>query len=39
MNIDFSKDISYWVDLVKQFLDIIADAFSWFNIDLFKKAE
>ena len=36
MDIDFTKDTSYWLDIVKQFLDVIKEAFSWFNIDLFK---
>ena len=37
MNIDFTQDIGYWVDIVKQFLDVIKEAFGWFNIDLFKE--
>ena len=37
MDIDFSKDVSYWVDLIREFLDVIAKAFSWFNINLFKE--
>ena len=37
MNIDFTQGIDYWVDLVKQFLDVIKEAFGWFNINLFKN--
>ena len=39
MNIDFTKGMDYWVNLVKEFLDVIKDFFSWFNIDLFKADE
>ena len=39
MNIDFTKGMDYGVGLVKEFLDVIKDFFSWFNIDLFKADE
>lgn len=39
MNIDFSMSIEDWEKLIKSFIDIIKDFFSWFNIDLFKADE
>ena len=35
MNIDFTKDMSYWTNLIKEFLKVISEAFGWFGIKLF----
>ena len=37
MNIDFSKNIQYWSDLIREFIDVIKDFFAGFGIQIFKE--
>ena len=39
MNIDFTVGMDYWVNLVKEFFDVIADFLAGFGIKLFKDSE
>ncbi len=39
MNIDFSKDMQYWIDLIKEFIEVITSFFSGFDIKIFKDSE
>lgn len=39
MNIDFSKDMQYWIDLIRAFIEVIAGFLADFNIKLFKDSE
>ncbi len=37
MNIDFSKDMTYWLDLIREFLAVITDFFGDLGINIFKE--
>ena len=39
MDIDFTMSIEDWMKIIQEFIDVIKDFFSWFNIDLFKAEE
>lgn len=39
MNIDFYQNADYWVDLVRQFIEILTDFFGGLGIQIFKDAE
>lgn len=39
MDIDFTMNIEAWMDIIREFIDLIKEAFGWFNIDLFKAEE
>ncbi len=39
MNIDFSVNIKYWTDLIKEFFDVISGFLAGFGIKLFKDSE
>ena len=40
MNIDFSKGIEYWLNIIKQFADAVDDLlFTLFGIHLFSQSE
>ncbi len=37
MNIDFSKDMQYWMDLIREFIDVITGFFADLGIQIFKQ--
>ena len=39
MNIDFSKDMQYWIDLIREFIEVISNFLADFNIHLFKDSD
>ena len=39
MEIDFSVNMQYYIDLIREFFDVISDFLAGFGIKLFKDSE